>query len=123
MEAYAEYGAVGVIVSLFVMLILNLIKSQKAQSEDLDSIRQAIAKSETKMSNVEGIILKMLDRWNRSDETSQRHREDIVKELKDVAQTYKEASKDGKISEKEKEQLAKESMDVIMALVKLVWRF
>ena len=29
----------------------------------------------------------------------------VVKELKDVAQTYKEASKDGKISEKEKEQL------------------
>ena len=84
MEAFAEYGAVGVIVSLFVMLIMNLIKSQKAQSEDLDSIRQAIAKSETKMSNVEGIILKMLDRWNRSDETSQRHREDIVKELNDV---------------------------------------
>ena len=63
---------------------MNLIKSQKEQSEDLDSIRQAIAKSETKMNNVEGIVLKMLDRWNRSDETSQRHREDIVKELNDV---------------------------------------
>ena len=47
----------------------------------------------------------------------------VVKELKDVAQKYKEASKDDKISEKEKEQLAKECMDVIMALVKLVWRF
>jgi len=47
----------------------------------------------------------------------------VVKELKDVAKKYQEASKDGKISEKEKEQLAKECMDVIMALVKLVWRF
>ena len=47
----------------------------------------------------------------------------VVKELKDVAQKYKEASKDGEITEKEKEQLAKECMDVIMALVKLVWRF
>ena len=65
-------------------MIMNLIKSQKDQSEDLDDIRQAIAKSETKMNNVEGIVLKMLDRWNRSDETSQRHREDIVKELNDV---------------------------------------
>ena len=83
-ETYAEYGAIGVIVSLFVMLIMNLIKSQKEQSEDLDQIRQAIAKSESKMANVEGIILKMLDRWNRSDETSQRHREDIVRELNDV---------------------------------------
>ena len=47
----------------------------------------------------------------------------VVKELKDVAQKYKDASKDGKITEKEREQLAKECMDVIMALVKLVWRF
>ena len=83
-ETYAEYGAIGVIVTLFVMLIMNLIKSQKEQSKDLDDIRKSIAKSETKMGNVEGIVLKMLDRWNRSDETSQRHREDIVKELNDV---------------------------------------
>ena len=83
-ETYAEYGAIGVIVFLFVMMIMNLIKSQKAQNEDLDQIRQAIAKSETKMGNVESIVLKLVDRWNRSDETSQRHREDIDKELNDV---------------------------------------
>jgi len=85
MNMYAEYGAIGVIVSLFVLMITNLIKSQKLQNEDLDQIRQANAKLETKMANVESIILKMLDRWNRSDETSQRHREDIVKELNDVS--------------------------------------
>ena len=83
-ETYAEYGAIGVIVSLFVMLIMNLMRSQKAQNEDLDEIRQAIAKSESKMSNVESIVLKMLDRWNKSDDISQRHREDIVRELNDV---------------------------------------
>lgn len=83
-ETYAEYGAIGVIVSLFVMMIVNLMKSQRAQNEDLDQIRQAIAKSETKMSNVESIVLKMLDRWNKSDDISQRHREDIVRELNDV---------------------------------------
>jgi len=83
-ETYAEYGAIGVIVSLFIMMIMNLIKSQKSQNEDLDQIRQAIAKSETKMANVESIVLKMLDRWNKSDDISQRHREDIVRELNDV---------------------------------------
>ena len=57
-ETYAEYGAIGVIVSLFVMLIMNLIRSQKEQSKDLDDIRKSIAKSETKMGNVEGIVLK-----------------------------------------------------------------
>ena len=81
---YAEYGAIGIIVALFAMMIINLIKSQKLQNEDLDKIRQSIAKAETKTANVESVVLKMLDRWNRSDEISQRHREDIVRELNDV---------------------------------------
>lgn len=81
---YAEYGAVGIIVFLFIMMIVNLMKSQKLQNEDLDSIRQSIAKTETKIGNVESIIIKMLDRWNKSDEIGQRHREDIVRELNDV---------------------------------------
>ena len=83
-ETYAEYGAVGVIVSLFVMMIVNLMKSQRAQNEDLDNIRQAIAKMESKIENVECIVIKMIERWNKSDDISQRHREDIVKELNDV---------------------------------------
>jgi hypothetical protein len=81
---YAEYGAIGIIVILFAIMIINLIKSQKVQNEDLDSIRQSIVKAETKMANVESIVLKMLDRWNKSDDISLRHREDIVKELNDV---------------------------------------
>ena len=47
----------------------------------------------------------------------------LFKELKDVAQKYHEASKDGEITEKEKEQIAKECMDVISSLVRLMWRF
>ena len=84
MNTYMEVGAIGIIVGLFVLMIMNLMKSQKMQNEDLDEIRQANAKLETKMSNVESIVLKMLDRWNKSDDISQRHREDIVKELNDV---------------------------------------
>jgi|TARA_R110000744_G_C19101345_1_gene533601 ribosomal protein S13 len=76
---YAEYGAVGIITVLFAMMIINLIKSQKVQNEDLDSIRQSIVKAETKVSNVESIVLKMLDRWNKTDERALRHREDIVR--------------------------------------------
>lgn len=84
METYAEYGAIGVIVFLFIMMIVNLMKSQKAQNEDLDDIRVHIGKIESTIDNIEGIVLKMLDRWNKSDDISQRHREDIVRELNDV---------------------------------------
>ena len=84
MEVYAEYGAIGVIVFLFIMMIVNLMKSQKAQNEDLDDIRVHIGKIEGKCNNIEGIVIKLIERWNKSDDTSQRHREDIVKELNDV---------------------------------------
>ena len=79
-ETYAEYGAIGV------MMIMNLIRSQKLQNEDLDRIRQSIAKTETKMSNVEGIVIKLIERWNKSDDISARHREDVVKELGEVSE-------------------------------------
>jgi hypothetical protein len=84
MEVYMEYGAIGIIVSLFVMMIMNLIKSQRVQNEDLDDIRVHISKIETTVQNVEGIVIKLIERWNKSDDVSQRHREDIVKEMNDV---------------------------------------
>ena len=47
-----------------------------------------------------------------------------LKELKEVAQKYNEAMKDGKMSAKEKQELAKECMDVVSAVLKLfVWRW
>ena len=47
----------------------------------------------------------------------------VVKELKEVADTYHQSMKDGKLDEKEKEKLAKECMDVVMSVVRLVWKF
>ena len=84
METYAEYGAIGVIVALFILMIMNLIKSQKMQNDDLDDIRQDIAKMASKIENLHTINIKLIDRHVRSDEAAQRHREDIVKEMNDV---------------------------------------
>ena len=81
MRVYAEYGAIGVVCSLFAYMIMNLIKSQKDQTDDLDQVRQAIAKMESTIENVEGIVIKLIDRFNKSDENTANHRIDIVKEL------------------------------------------
>jgi len=47
----------------------------------------------------------------------------ILKEMKEVAVKYNEASKDGKITKEEQQAIAKECMDVLMAAVKLIWKF
>ena len=57
-DAYLQMGMAGLVAVLFGYMILNLMQSQKSQNEDLDEIRQANAKLETKMSNVESIVLK-----------------------------------------------------------------
>ena len=68
LEAYGTLGATGVISLLFGFMITNLIKSQSAQNESLDKISVDIAKAEGTTSNVEGILLKLLDRIQRESE-------------------------------------------------------
>jgi hypothetical protein len=70
-EAYAEYGAIGVIVFLFVGQILFLQKTLVARLLDLENEEKATRE----------IVVKLIDRWNRSDEQRDRRHEDLIKEL------------------------------------------
>jgi cell division protein FtsL len=67
-EAYAEYGAIGVIVVLFATQIIFLQKTLMG-----------------KLREIEDISVKLIDRWNRSDETRDRRHEDIMKEIDDLS--------------------------------------
>jgi len=70
-EVWAEYGAIGVIVFLFVGQILFLQKTLMSRLLDLEN-----EEKETR-----GIVVKLIDRWNRSDEQRDRRHEDLIKEL------------------------------------------
>ena len=65
--AYAEYGAIGVIILLFAG---QLVWMQRMLTKKLDDIQ--------------GICVKLIDRWNRSDETRDRRHEQIIQEMNDV---------------------------------------
>jgi len=47
----------------------------------------------------------------------------ILKEMKEVAETYHQAKADGKVTKEEEQKIAKECMDVLMAAVRMVWKF
>ena len=89
LEAYGTLGATGMISLLFGFMITNLIKSQSAQNESLDKISVDIAKSENTSENIEGILLKLLDRIQReseqqSNERSRRH-EQLLEEQGEIS--------------------------------------
>ncbi len=46
----------------------------------------------------------------------------FLKEVKDVAEKYNEAMKDGKLTAKEKQAIAKESMDILSVAIRMVWK-
>ena len=62
-----EWGIVGVLLALFFGQIVFLQKTLMKKLNETDEK-----------------VIALINRWNRSDEVSLRHREDIVKELNDV---------------------------------------
>ena len=74
-EVFAEYGTIGVVVILFSYMVMNIIKSLKSQDEDLDELRQSMAQMATEISNVEGIVIKLIDRFNTHDSENQKRHE------------------------------------------------
>jgi len=66
-EVFAEYGAIGVMMVLFGGQVMFLQKRLM-----------------TKLDDIEDICIKLIDRWNRSDETRDRRHEDMIKEMNDV---------------------------------------
>ena len=66
-EVFAEYGAIGVVIFLFAGQILFLQKTLMG-----------------KLHEIEEMTIKLIDRWNRSDEIRDRRHADLLKELNDV---------------------------------------
>ena len=87
---YAEYGAVAIIVGLFVYLIMNLMASQKKQDESLEEIQQILAKMGTVIDNTQSITIKLVERWNSEASDSTRRHEKMVSELNDVTDVLME---------------------------------
>ena len=90
MEYYAEYGAMGVVVALFIYGYIKQGKRADEQADALDKLALENKGRSTKISNIEGIIIKFLDRWNQSDATRDRRHEDLIKEVNDLSDVVME---------------------------------
>lgn len=68
LSVFAEYGAIGVVILLFAGQIVFLQKTLMG-----------------KLNEIEDICIKLIDRWNRSDEVRDRRHEDMMKEIDDLS--------------------------------------
>ena len=83
MAIYGEAGMIGVVGAMFVYLVVSLSNKSAKQQETLENLKvENKGQSET-LENMESMIIKLIDRWNKSDETRDRRHEKLVEELND----------------------------------------
>jgi len=89
-DIYLQAGAAGLVCILFAFMIMNLIRSQREQTDDLDQIKRDITKLATEMSNSQSIVIKLVDRLNVSDNSREKFNLDIIKEINDLSDVMME---------------------------------
>ena len=83
---YGEAGMIGVVGAMFVFLVFSLNRRASAQAENLEDLKvENKGQSET-LENIEGMVIKLIDRWNKSDEISSRYREDVIREVGELSE-------------------------------------
>ena len=84
-ELYAEYGAMGIVVALFVYGYIKQSNRADDQADALEALKVENKGQSNDISNIESILLKLLDRWNNSDSIRDRRHEEMVREVNDLS--------------------------------------
>ena len=81
---YSEAGMIGVVGAMFVFMVYSMNKRGNEQGEALQNLKiENKGQSET-LENMEGMIIKLINRWNQSDDKLDRKFDSITNEINDL---------------------------------------
>tara|TARA_R100000781_G_scaffold42950_3_gene29474 strand:+ start:642 stop:962 length:321 start_codon:yes stop_codon:yes gene_type:complete len=84
MAVYAEAGMIGIVGFMFVYLVITMSKKSEKQQESLKNLEiENKGQSET-IANMEGMIIKLIGRWNESDSVRDRRYEQTIEAMSDM---------------------------------------
>ena len=84
MEIYSEAGMIGVVGAMFMFMVYSMNKRGNEQAEALQNLKiENKGQSET-LENMEGMIIKLINRWNTSDDKLDRKFDALTKEINDL---------------------------------------
>ena len=84
LAVYSEAGMIGVVGALLVYMVFSMNKRGLEQAEALQDLKiENKGQSET-LENMEGMVIKLINRWNQSDDKLDREFDSITKEINDL---------------------------------------
>ena len=75
---------VGVAAALLVFLVISLSRKADRQQQALERVQLDLDRQTTAVRNAEGMVIKLIDRWDDSDATRDRRHEDLVATVTDL---------------------------------------
>jgi len=84
MALYSEAGMIGVCGLLLVYLVMSLSKKSEAQQISLKELEVENKGQSESINNMEGMIIKLISRWNESDAVRDRRYEQTMESIADL---------------------------------------
>tara|TARA_R100000655_G_scaffold55635_1_gene93706 strand:- start:8250 stop:8573 length:324 start_codon:yes stop_codon:yes gene_type:complete len=81
---YSEMGMIGVVGAMFMFMVYSMNKRGNEQAEALQNLKiENKGQSET-LENMESMVIKLIGRWNQSDDKLDRKFDSLNKEINDL---------------------------------------
>jgi hypothetical protein len=81
---YSEAGMIGVVGALLVYVVYSMNKRGTTQAEALQDLKTENRGQSETLENTEGMIIKLIGRWNQSDDKMDRKFDALNKEINDL---------------------------------------
>jgi hypothetical protein len=81
---YSEAGMIGVVGALLVYMVYSMNKRGSAQAESLNDLKTENRGQSETLENTEGMLIKLIDRWNKTDERTDRKFDDLTRQINDL---------------------------------------
>ena len=84
MAIYSEAGMIGIVGALLVYMVFSMNKRGLEQAEALQDLKTENRGQSETLENMESMVIKLINRWNQSDDKLDRKFDSLTKEINDL---------------------------------------
>ncbi len=81
---YSEAGMIGCVGAMFMFMVYSMNKRGNEQAEALKALEVENKGQSENLENIENIVIKLINRWNKSDDKLDRKFDGVTKEINDL---------------------------------------